>query len=853
MAAQSVRLRKVPVESDIEELFKELTASIPKLVIDIDQYHLENEPFATGGFAEVFKAKKSRGKKVCAIKRIKTERLVGQHFRRFLTEIEVMVQCRGPYYVTLLGFTGVRPYCIATEYLAKGALSRYCRERSDLRLTPTQLTIVALGVAVGLKHMHEKGIIHRDIKCSNVLLDNKMRPHICDFGVARFDSGDPYKSLTVGTTSYMAPEVMVDPNYTEMVDIYSYGMMLYEMAEYRKGVRCRDLRELYQMLVVRKEKPVFEKASPELKMLVLRLIEIDPERRMSAREIVSYIKNNAEKMFPGTNKGDVVEYYNWAKKKFEKQLKKDAAKGRSSSSSICHEFRRARPPENVQSQDSTDNSRQAPPPEQDVRRGEDRLNPASLYGVITDPLDPSFEKVVEDLANRIEPNDFLRRKDAFMQALNQAKNQNMMTLLMLVAGQMIKRNSYFVEMLEQEGFFKRMQITANRLSISVDLLMDVVQMNAIEINDYRQQFEVVLSIAPRKWIMLVDRLPECQCATKNPQAVLQFVHSQLESPPDALLQDPLSWRVVHVLTTLGSKCADYVKANIKTLAGVVSRFLTGSTTPETIMESYRFFDVCNCPFAEIPMGVMAQHLLRDDVYKCIYGLLAKVDAQDIVVNDQLIQGMLQRANDSDTWTILAKLASSASSRQYFLQNFAWLSSSTTPKEGMRVVMSLLRGGSTDTGSLCALREYAALLKSAVELPEDSEALAAVGIICMNGTISKDVMDVFSQEGLWSAYFNAIANTTDVAAKLYSARMVSKFTAVGYAPEFDDYVMQLTYMFAVSELVIPALVTLGDLSAYEQCALVLAQNDMPSYFTDYFMGNDYEPYAIRIMENMNNVL
>ena len=115
------------------------------------------------------------------------------------------------------------------------------------------------------------------------------------------------------------------------------------------------------------------------------------------------------------------------------------------------------------------------------------------------------------------------------------------------------------------------------------------------------------------------------------------------------------------------------------------------------------------------------------------------------------------------------------------------------------------------------------------------------------------MDVFSQEGLWSAYFNAIANTTDVAAKLYSARMVSKFTAVGYAPEFDDYVMQLTYMFAVSELVIPALVTLGDLSAYEQCALVLAQNDMPSYFTDYFMGNDYEPYAIRIMENMNNVL
>jgi serine/threonine protein kinase len=116
-------------------------------------------------------------------------------------------------------------------YVNHGSLYDYTRTNAPKgRLDATQKTLVAIGVAYGMLQLHKANIIHRDLKSMNILLDSRLLPFICDFGIARTVEGKN-QALTrdCGTTYWMAPEQMQSCHYDGKVDVYSYGMVLYEM------------------------------------------------------------------------------------------------------------------------------------------------------------------------------------------------------------------------------------------------------------------------------------------------------------------------------------------------------------------------------------------------------------------------------------------------------------------------------------------------------------------------------------------------------------------------------------------------------------------------------------------------
>ena len=93
----------------------------------------------------------------------------------------------------------------------------------------TKRAITAFGVAAGLCYMHERDLIHRDMKPDNILLDENMFPMITDFGLSRLlPSGQAEVTEMVGTPLYMAPEV-ASGRYTTSADVYSYGLILYKL------------------------------------------------------------------------------------------------------------------------------------------------------------------------------------------------------------------------------------------------------------------------------------------------------------------------------------------------------------------------------------------------------------------------------------------------------------------------------------------------------------------------------------------------------------------------------------------------------------------------------------------------
>ncbi|RLM92264.1 cysteine-rich receptor-like protein kinase 2 [Panicum miliaceum] len=192
-----------------------------------------------GSCGAVYKAVLLDGKEV-AVKRLflNTRQWVDQ----FFNEVDLISQVRHKNLVRLLGCSMNGPESLLVyEYYFNKSLDLFLFDTSRRRNLTWDLRVdIIQGIAEGLSYLHEESearIIHRDIKASNILLDDKLKPKITDFGLARA-FGEDVTHLTTGvagTLGYMAPEYIVHGHLTEKADVFSYGVLVLEIVT---GKRC---------------------------------------------------------------------------------------------------------------------------------------------------------------------------------------------------------------------------------------------------------------------------------------------------------------------------------------------------------------------------------------------------------------------------------------------------------------------------------------------------------------------------------------------------------------------------------------------------------------------------------------
>lgn len=165
----------------------------------------------------------------------------------FQRELSMMLQLRHPHLVLFMGASAVERPMIVSELCEGGTVFQLLHQRRDVELSWTQRLKIATDTAKGMNFLHRRHFVHRDLKSLNMLLVATVRSvddvpwtKISDFGLARHlpclgagpDAASANLVMTggLGTCQWMAPEVLCGGPYDERVDVYSYGVVLFELA-----------------------------------------------------------------------------------------------------------------------------------------------------------------------------------------------------------------------------------------------------------------------------------------------------------------------------------------------------------------------------------------------------------------------------------------------------------------------------------------------------------------------------------------------------------------------------------------------------------------------------------------------
>jgi serine/threonine protein kinase len=246
-------------------------------------YHLESL-LGEGAMGLVFRAVRNGTGGVVALKVLKRELAEDEVFKqRFDQEARAAAEVQHPSLVPILesGEADGRPY-LAVRYAKGGNLEE--RLQSDGPLDPDETVRLAQQLAGGLDALHAAGLVHRDMKASNIVFDAERRGMLTDFGLAR---GPAYTVLTrpgqvVGTLEYLAPELFKGERATPASDVYALGCTVYECLTGGTPFGDKGLFEI-GLAHLEAEAPDPSAKRPEvgaeLGRAVLRALEKDPARR----------------------------------------------------------------------------------------------------------------------------------------------------------------------------------------------------------------------------------------------------------------------------------------------------------------------------------------------------------------------------------------------------------------------------------------------------------------------------------------------------------------------------------------------------------------------------------------------
>ncbi|XP_039092008.1 serine/threonine-protein kinase Nek5 [Hyaena hyaena] len=242
-----------------------------------------------GAFGKAFLAKGKSDSQHCVIKEIDFAKMPSREKEASQKEVILLAEMKHPNIVTFFSsFQENNRLFIVMEYCDGGDLMKRIHRQRGVLFSEDQILIWFVQISLGLKYIHDRKILHRDIKAQNIFLSkNDMVAKLGDFGIARVLNNTMELARTcIGTPSYLSPEICQNKPYNNKTDIWSLGCVLYELCTLERPFEANSLHQLVLKICQARFAPISPRFSRDLHALVSQLFEVSPRDRPSINSVL---------------------------------------------------------------------------------------------------------------------------------------------------------------------------------------------------------------------------------------------------------------------------------------------------------------------------------------------------------------------------------------------------------------------------------------------------------------------------------------------------------------------------------------------------------------------------------------
>ncbi|CAE8637793.1 unnamed protein product [Polarella glacialis] len=245
----------------------------------------------SGSFGKAILVKDTDGRPY-VLKAIDISRMDSKERRDAVNEVRVLSSLKHPYVVSYReSFLDGRTLCIVMDYAEGGDLyNRIAKIRKAGQNFPEpQIVRWFTQASLALKHLHERHVLHRDLKSQNLFLTASNRLRIGDFGIAKvLDSTAAFAKTTIGTPYYLSPEICLEKPYSWSSDVWAMGCILFEMAALRVPFDAANIRALVTKITRGPTPALPSRYSPDMQRLCGDLLQREEKKRPSSTDVLRY-------------------------------------------------------------------------------------------------------------------------------------------------------------------------------------------------------------------------------------------------------------------------------------------------------------------------------------------------------------------------------------------------------------------------------------------------------------------------------------------------------------------------------------------------------------------------------------
>mmetsp|Transcript_70609 Transcript_70609/g.199338 ORF Transcript_70609/g.199338 Transcript_70609/m.199338 type:complete len:510 (+) Transcript_70609:82-1611(+) len=255
----------------------------------MDQKYKRIKVIGQGSFGKAYLVRNTEDNVDCVVKQMETAKMEPSDRNAAVKEATILKKMEHPNIIQYqeVFMTRKGRLCIVMEYADGGDIHTVIKSQNNELLDEGRITSWFVQACFALLHVHDLKVLHRDLKTQNIFLTSSGQVKLGDFGIARvLEATKEYAKTMVGTPYYLSPEIIQDRPYRFKSDVWSLGIVLFEMASLQHPFEAENLVNLAAKIVSDEIPKLDDQYSNDLKALVCRMLGKREESRPNVREIL---------------------------------------------------------------------------------------------------------------------------------------------------------------------------------------------------------------------------------------------------------------------------------------------------------------------------------------------------------------------------------------------------------------------------------------------------------------------------------------------------------------------------------------------------------------------------------------